>query len=113
MSLLSRKALTVIPARLCSHMEKLHTKAKAHFPSLTGNPQPKITWMKDNHPLPGTFSISPDGSLFHIPQASLAHAGLYSCVASNSVANQTKNYLLDILGMRCLWTEQGLRCEQT
>ncbi|XP_071310090.1 hemicentin-2 isoform X1 [Agelaius tricolor] len=63
----------------------------------SGNPQPKITWMKDNHPLPGTFSISPDGSLFHIPQASLAHAGLYSCVASNSVANQTKNYLLDVL----------------
>ncbi|XP_041262809.1 hemicentin-2 isoform X2 [Onychostruthus taczanowskii] len=63
----------------------------------SGSPQPKITWMKDNHPLPGTFSISPDGSLFHIPQASLAHAGRYSCVASNSVANQTKHYLLDVL----------------
>ncbi|XP_039576204.1 hemicentin-2 [Passer montanus] len=63
----------------------------------SGNPQPKITWMKDNHPLPGTFSISPDGSLFHIPRASLAHAGHYSCVASNSVGNQTKHYLLDVL----------------
>ncbi|XP_062361457.1 hemicentin-2 [Cinclus cinclus] len=63
----------------------------------SGNPQPKITWLKDNHPLPGTFSISPDGSLFHIPQASLAHAGRYSCVASSSVANQTKHYMLDVL----------------
>ncbi|XP_014111826.1 PREDICTED: hemicentin-2 [Pseudopodoces humilis] len=63
----------------------------------SGNPQPKITWLKDNHSLPGTFSISPDGSLFHIPQASLAHAGRYSCVASSSVANQTKHYLLDVL----------------
>ncbi|KAM7033975.1 hemicentin-2 [Acridotheres tristis] len=63
----------------------------------SGNPQPKITWLKDNHPLPGTFSISPDGSLFHIPQASLAHAGRYSCVASSSVGNQTKHYLLDVL----------------
>ncbi|XP_063265782.1 hemicentin-2 isoform X3 [Prinia subflava] len=63
----------------------------------SGNPQPKITWLKDNHPLPDTFSISPDGSLFHIPQASLAHAGHYSCVASSSVGNQTKHYLLDVL----------------
>ncbi|XP_056361302.1 LOW QUALITY PROTEIN: hemicentin-2 [Oenanthe melanoleuca] len=63
----------------------------------SGNPQPKITWLKDNHPLPGTFSISPDGSLFHIPQASLAHAGRYSCVASSSLGNQTKHYLLDVL----------------
>ncbi|RMB93417.1 hypothetical protein DUI87_30112 [Hirundo rustica rustica] len=63
----------------------------------SGNPQPEITWLKDNHALPGTFSISPDGSLFHIPQASLAHAGRYSCVASSSVGNQTKHYLLDVL----------------
>ncbi|XP_039417870.1 hemicentin-2 [Corvus cornix cornix] len=63
----------------------------------SGNPQPKITWLKDNHPLPGTFSISPDGSLFHIPRASLADAGRYSCLASSSVANQTKHYLLDVL----------------
>lgn len=93
------------PARLCSHTEKLHTKAKTCFPSLTGNPQPQITWLKDNQPLPGTFSISPDGSLFHIPRASLAHSGHYSCVASSSGANQTKHYLLDVLGTRCLWME--------
>ncbi|XP_051663785.1 hemicentin-2 [Manacus candei] len=64
-----------------------------------GNPQPKITWLKDNHPLPSgdTFSTSPDGSVLHIPRASLAHAGRYSCLASNSVANQTKHYLLDVL----------------
>lgn len=86
-------------------MEKLRTKAKPCFPSLTGNPQPKITWLKDNHPLPDTFFVSPDGSLFHIPRASLADAGRYSCVASSSVANQTKHYLLDVLGMSCLWME--------
>ncbi|XP_029816435.1 hemicentin-2 [Manacus vitellinus] len=64
-----------------------------------GNPQPKITWLKDNHPLPSgdTFSTSPDGSVLHIPRASLPHAGRYSCLASNSVANQTKHYLLDVL----------------
>ncbi|KAJ7414143.1 hemicentin-2 [Willisornis vidua] len=64
-----------------------------------GNPQPKITWLKDKHPLPSEdiFSISPDGSVFHIPQASLSHAGRYSCVASSFVANQTKHYLLDVL----------------
>ncbi|XP_071430396.1 hemicentin-2 [Pithys albifrons albifrons] len=64
-----------------------------------GNPQPKITWLKDNHPLPSEdiFSISPDSSVLHIPQASLSHAGRYSCVASSSVANQAKHYLLDVL----------------
>ncbi|XP_054704630.1 hemicentin-2 isoform X1 [Grus americana] len=63
-----------------------------------GNPQPKITWLKDGHPLPikDTVSISPDGSVLHIPQASLSDAGRYSCVAFNSVANQTKHYLLDV-----------------
>ncbi|KAM7087896.1 LOW QUALITY PROTEIN: hemicentin-2 [Ciconia maguari] len=64
-----------------------------------GNPQPKISWLKDGHPLPSgdTFSISPDGSVLHIPRASLSDAGRYSCVASSSVANQTKHYLLDVL----------------
>ncbi|KAM9256723.1 LOW QUALITY PROTEIN: hemicentin-2 [Cariama cristata] len=64
-----------------------------------GNPHPKITWLKDGHPLPGgdTFSISPDGSVLHISRASLSDAGRYSCTASSSVANQTKWYLLDVL----------------
>ncbi|XP_075375673.1 hemicentin-2-like [Mycteria americana] len=64
-----------------------------------GNPQPKISWLKDGRPLPSgdTFSISPDGSVLHVPRASLSDAGRYSCVASSSVANQTKHYLLDVL----------------
>ncbi|KAM8995979.1 hemicentin-2 isoform 2-T2 [Ara ararauna] len=60
-----------------------------------GNPQPQITWLKDGRPLPSgdTFSVSPDGSVLHIPRASLSDAGRYSC----SVANQTTHYLLDVL----------------
>ncbi|KAM9370790.1 LOW QUALITY PROTEIN: hemicentin-2 [Phaethornis superciliosus] len=63
-----------------------------------GNPQPKITWLKEGHALPrgNPFSISPDGSVLHIPRASLADAGHYSCLASNSVGDQTKHYLLDV-----------------
>ncbi|KAK2535167.1 Hmcn2 [Columba livia] len=63
-----------------------------------GNPQPKITWLKDGHPLPGkdTFSVSPDGSMLHVTRVSLSDSGRYSCVASSSVANQTKHYLLDV-----------------
>ncbi|XP_010226739.1 PREDICTED: hemicentin-2-like, partial [Tinamus guttatus] len=65
----------------------------------TGHPQPQITWLKDGQPLPSgdTYSISPDGSILHITQSALSDAGRYSCVASNSVANQTKHYLLDVL----------------
>ncbi|KAM9271186.1 hemicentin-2 [Morus bassanus] len=64
-----------------------------------GNPQPKITWLKDGHPLHSgdTFSISPDGSMLHIPRTLLSDAGHYSCVASSSAGNQTKHYLLDVL----------------
>ncbi|XP_068012089.1 LOW QUALITY PROTEIN: hemicentin-2 [Melanerpes formicivorus] len=65
-----------------------------------GTPQPQISWMKDGLPLlPGgdSFSISPDGSVLHIPRASLADAGSYSCLASSSLANQTKHYLLHVL----------------
>lgn len=93
--------------RLYSRTEKLCTKAKTCFLPYTGNPQPKITWLKDGHPLPSgdNFSISPDGSKLHIPQASLSDAGRYSCMASSSVANQTKHYLLDVFGTRCLWME--------
>ncbi|XP_075295707.1 hemicentin-2 [Opisthocomus hoazin] len=62
-----------------------------------GNSQHTITWLKDGHPLPsGDTSISPDGSVLHIPHASLSDAGHYSCVASSSVVNQTKHYLLDV-----------------
>ncbi|KAK2535403.1 Hmcn2 [Columba guinea] len=63
-----------------------------------GSPQPKITWLKDGHPLPGkdTFSVSPDGSMLHVTRVSLSDSGRYSCVASSSVANQTKHYLLDV-----------------
>ncbi|XP_061867610.1 hemicentin-2 [Colius striatus] len=66
----------------------------------TGNPHPKISWLKDGHPLPrgDTFSISSNGSVLHIPRASLSDAGRYSCLASSSLANQTKHYLLDVLG---------------
>ncbi|XP_068771088.1 hemicentin-2 [Struthio camelus] len=65
----------------------------------SGNPQPKITWLKDGHPVTSgdTYSISPDGSTLHITQAALSDAGRYSCVASNSVADQTKHYLLNVL----------------
>lgn len=86
-----------------THGKTLLLKARTCFPSHTGNPQPQITWLKDGHPLPSgdTFSVSPDGSKLHIPRASLSDAGRYSC----SVANQTKDYLLDVLGMRCLWME--------
>lgn len=57
--------------------------------------------------MPGkdTFSISPDGSMLHVPRVSLSDAGRYSCVASSSVANQTKHYLLDVSGTRLLWME--------
>ncbi|XP_025060802.1 hemicentin-2 [Alligator sinensis] len=65
----------------------------------TGNPKPKITWLKDARPLlPGeTYYISPDGSVLQINQAPLASAGYYTCVASNSAGDKTKHYLLGVL----------------
>uniref|UniRef100_A0A8C6YKV8 Ig-like domain-containing protein n=1 Tax=Nothoprocta perdicaria TaxID=30464 RepID=A0A8C6YKV8_NOTPE len=72
----------------------------------SGNPLPVVTWFwKNGHPVASgdTYSISPDGSILHITQSALSDAGRYACVASNSVANQTKHYVLDVLGTRCFW----------
>ncbi|XP_067398294.1 hemicentin-2 [Emydura macquarii macquarii] len=65
----------------------------------TGNPKPEITWLKDGSPLHSrdTHYISPDGSVLQINQTTLSSAGRYSCVASNSVADKTKHYLLSVL----------------
>ncbi|XP_059849711.1 hemicentin-1-like [Hypanus sabinus] len=49
-----------------------------------GHPKPEITWVKDGRPVSDhtNLQIFANGSL-HIPQAALADAGWYTCVAQN------------------------------
>ena len=54
---------------------------------VSGNPEPKIEWLKDGKPLIGYFRIKTeyDGTLstLNIEKSSLDDTGEYKCVASN------------------------------
>ncbi|XP_069772736.1 hemicentin-1-like [Narcine bancroftii] len=64
-------------------------KAIIHHPAMlpceaVGQPQPKITWLKDGHPVVdhSYLQMFVNGSL-HIPQVQLTDAGWYTCIARN------------------------------
>uniref|UniRef100_UPI00398EE55D hemicentin-1-like n=1 Tax=Pristiophorus japonicus TaxID=55135 RepID=UPI00398EE55D len=85
-----------------SQVEKVQIKQDQNI-NLTcltmGNPKPQITWLKDGQELHGStdYRVSSDGSTLEILDASLAHTGQYTCVATNSVGDKSKNYHLSIL----------------
>ncbi|XP_067825529.1 hemicentin-1-like [Heptranchias perlo] len=65
----------------------------------TGNPKPQLTWLKDGQVLNDSadYRISSDGSILEILEASLSHTGQYTCVATNSIGDKSKNYHLGVL----------------
>ncbi|XP_069465362.1 hemicentin-2 isoform X1 [Ambystoma mexicanum] len=65
----------------------------------TGNPTPKVTWLKDGEPLQADDGhlLSADGSVLRIDPVSASSAGHYSCLASNSLAEKKKDFVLTVL----------------
>ncbi|XP_043914327.1 hemicentin-2 isoform X2 [Protopterus annectens] len=83
-------------------VENLKVKAEQSI-NLTcrtiGNPKPKITWLKDGSVLvdQGSHHLSSDSSVLHITNATLFYSGHYTCMASNSIADRTKHYQINVL----------------
>nr|DBA21577.1 TPA: hypothetical protein GDO54_018188 [Pyxicephalus adspersus] len=65
----------------------------------TGRPAPHITWLRDSNPVQSGdgIQISNDGTELHIQAASVFSAGHYTCLATNSVAERSKYFVLTVL----------------
>ncbi|XP_018408468.1 PREDICTED: hemicentin-1 [Nanorana parkeri] len=64
----------------------------------TGNPDPVVTWSKDNHPLTavGNILLSNQGQVLQITSAQIHNAGVYKCVASSIIGTAELTYVLQV-----------------
>ncbi|KAM4642152.1 hemicentin-1 [Discoglossus pictus] len=64
----------------------------------SGNPQPDITWFKDNRPFSSTGDIflSDRGQLLQITSSKIFDAGVYKCVASSIAGTAQLTYNLQV-----------------
>nr|XP_014344645.1 PREDICTED: hemicentin-1 [Latimeria chalumnae] len=65
----------------------------------TGNPVPQISWLKDGQPLieDKRHQIVSNGRFLQISQAQVADTGRYTCIASNTAGDKSKNFNLNVL----------------
>ncbi|MEE6505501.1 hypothetical protein FKM82_005546 [Ascaphus truei] len=65
----------------------------------TGHPKPRITWFRDSKPLQSGdgIKISHDGSELSIQRAGVFNTGHYTCLATNSIAERSRHFILTIL----------------
>lgn len=68
----------------------------------SGRPIPVFTWFKNGIPvIPGYFQnfvISKDGSEFTLLSPDLKDSGNYVCLATNSAGNDSRSFVLNVLG---------------
>ncbi|NWW37465.1 HMCN1 protein, partial [Panurus biarmicus] len=66
---------------------------------VTGNPVPRVTWLKDGQALAeaGDARIVSSGRSLQISEARLLDTGRYTCVASNAAGDRSKTYSLNVL----------------
>ncbi|KAM8931068.1 hemicentin-1 [Pelodytes ibericus] len=64
----------------------------------SGNPNPDITWFKDNVPLPttGEVTLRDKGHIIQIDNAQIFDAGVYKCVATSIAGVAELTYLLEV-----------------
>ncbi|KAM5147900.1 hemicentin-1 [Mantella aurantiaca] len=64
----------------------------------SGNPDPVVTWLKDNHPLTavGDILLSNQGKVLQIISAQIHNSGVYKCVASSIVGTAELTYVLQV-----------------
>ena len=63
-----------------------------------GNPQPQITWLKDDQRLLGDDRVQVLDGFVVISSARPGDAGRYTCVATNTVGRARATATLDVIG---------------
>ena len=56
----------------------------------SGNPHPRVTWLKGGIPLSNTDKRTINGGLLAVLSTSVDDTGSYTCLASNTVTNMTE-----------------------
>ncbi|XP_039591708.1 hemicentin-1 isoform X2 [Polypterus senegalus] len=66
---------------------------------VSGHPVPKINWMKDDQPLveDDRHKVISNGRFLQILSAQVVDTGRYTCLASNTAGDKTKNFNLNVL----------------
>ncbi|XP_028823701.1 hemicentin-1 isoform X1 [Denticeps clupeoides] len=66
---------------------------------VTGNPVPEITWLKDGQPLAteSRYRVMSHGRFLQITGAKISDMGRFSCLATNSVGDRSREYNLNVL----------------
>jgi hypothetical protein len=62
----------------------------------SGNPLPRITWLKGGTPLKNTTKQTIDGGGLTVLSTSVDDTGSYTCLASNTVTNKTDTIDLSV-----------------
>ncbi|XP_077528411.1 leucine-rich repeats and immunoglobulin-like domains protein 1 [Haemaphysalis longicornis] len=67
----------------------------------SGDPPPTVVWVRDDLPLDKRdskeVSFAQNGEILRIPNATLGHAGRYSCAASNAAGGAEEHIFLTVL----------------
>ncbi|CAL8406610.1 unnamed protein product [Arctogadus glacialis] len=65
--------------------------------SVLGNPEPKLKWYRNKEPLPPSEAQDPGG--LWIRDCRTCDAGLYTCVASNTLGEATSSTVLAVMDL--------------
>ncbi|XP_056444189.1 striated muscle preferentially expressed protein kinase-like isoform X2 [Gadus chalcogrammus] len=65
--------------------------------SVLGNPEPKLRWYRNKRPLPPSEAQDPGG--LWIRDCRTCDAGLYTCVASNTLGEATSSAVLAVMDL--------------
>ena len=63
-----------------------------------GNPEPKITWLKQNYSLPANKRVMSSRGSIMITDVKSQDEGMYTCVAGNILGEVTSSATLSVQG---------------
>lgn len=70
-----------------------------------GTPPPTVTWVKDGQPVASKdgLLLTQQGRRLRIPKAEVAHAGRYTCLVTNAVGQEQREFDVVVHGKDVGW----------